>query len=167
MEPQQTPNLTPQTPIVEVPTVAAPISAPLPIMSQPTTNHIWTKAINSVNYITLAICLGFLIIIDLPILLQSPSLATFFYAMLIAFGLFIACMLVELRTGKQLQNIPSSSLDTMIFVLAIVRNTIIVLNVIPFIQIIGFIAAPLALLFILANAIMISIRLRQRPTPAI
>lgn len=164
MEPQQTTNPSPETPSVEVPTIVAPTSAPPPMSAQPITNTIWSKTIKRVNYVFLAVCLGLLLIIDLPILVQNPSLAPFFFAMLMALGLFIGCLLFEIWAGKRLQNTPHSGLDTTIFVLATIRNVIIVLNVIPLIQIIGFLISPLALLFILANAIMITMRLKQKPT---
>lgn len=168
--PQQTPTVTTQAPSVEIPTVVAPMSPTIPLNDQPVINKIWSKTIKTVNFITLLICLGFLLLIDLPILLNTPALIVFFVVMLVALGLFVGCMLFELWTSKRLQNTPQSSLDQTILVLAILRNIIIVLNVIPFIQLIGlFVAGPFALLFILANAIMITIRLRQKPaatTPA-
>ena len=161
MEPQQTPNSTPQAPSTGSPTVAAPPTVLSPMNYQPVINTVWSKTIKTVNYITLVISLGFLLAIDLPILVQSPPLAPFFFVMLAAFGLFVGCLLFELWAGKRLRDTTRSGLDTIVLVLAIIRNVIIVLNVIPLIQLIGLLTFPLALLFILANAIMIKIRLRQ------
>lgn len=168
MEPQQTPNPSPQAPYIADPTVIVPIAAvPVAVFSQTVTNKIWSKTIKRLNYATLTICAGLLLLLDLPILRSSPSLAGFFYAMVAAFSLFVGCLLFELWAGKRLQDTPPSRLDSTILVLAVMRNIIIGLNVVPLIQLIGFLAAPLALIFIFANAIMITIRLKSKPSDSV
>lgn len=163
MEPQQTPNPSPQNPYVTVSTTAAPVAAlPTAVFDQVVTNKIWSRTIKRLNYVTFTICAGLLLVIDLPIRLKSPKLAGFLTLMLLAFGSFVVCLLFELWASKKLQSTPQSSLDSAILTFAVIRNIIIGLNVIPLIQIIGLIAYPLVVLSIVVNATMIIIRLKQK-----
>lgn len=127
MQPATTPNPAPQS------------SAPVP--TQPMTispvggiNKTWSKAILLNNYITLGVCAGFLLLVDVPILIQSPDLAFFFYLMLASTFLVIGFTIVDYRLSRSLRYRPVTSTDRTILTMGILRNIIAILNVIPFIQ---------------------------------
>ena len=179
MDPQNTPNPAPQitqNPVYEPTENPAPqttnptnpaitVTATQPMQaaefSQPVINKIWSHRIKALNYTTLVVCLGIMLLIDLPILRSTPSLSGFFYLMIGVVGAFVGCLLFELWAGKKLRDKQPSRLDSTILTLAGIRNLIVILNVIPLIQLLGLLAIPIASLFILANAIMIIVRLKQ------
>lgn len=163
----------PETPIVA--TVSQEpetgLHHPAPIVPQPTqastspveiVNKVWTKAIPLTNKIYIGICLIFLLFVDLPILQSSPELAPFFYAMLGAFFTLVTFAVIEHFVGKKLLNNPTNGLDHTIFGFIIVRNIIAVLNVIPFIQIVGLLADfTIIPVIILIEIIILFIRFGQ------
>lgn len=115
------------------------------------------------NYVTLGVCLGFLLFIDLPIVIGSPDLKEFFVMMLVAFGALVVFTVLERVASKQLGETPVDGIDTVLLTLIIVRNIIVILNVIPLIQLLGMLgAAFIAPLILLAEIILVAIRLNQR-----
>lgn len=161
MQPQQETNITQNTIQTEAPANLNPVQAlPTPTDQVPI-NNFWSKYINLLNYITLAICLGFLFIIDIPILNQRPELASFFYYMVVSTIIFIGCLLFERRASKRLRHVQQTQIDATIFVLAILRNIIFILNVIPFIQLIGMLLSLPNLVFIILIIVSTSTRLKQ------
>lgn len=161
MQPTPVPNPAPQQPPQQTP-------APLPAVQatvSPTagTNKTWSKAILLNNYITLAICAGFLIFVDVPILLNSPELADFFYLMLASTFVVIVFTVVDLLLSKHLRHRPATGTDTTILVMSILRNIIAILNVIPYIQLLAILAffTLIAPAVVITEIILTSIRASQ------
>lgn len=134
MQPE-TPTYIPQNPTV---------AEQMPI--QPTSdmmlkkNKVWTKVVPITNYVTIGICLGFLLIIDLRMLLDMPDLAGFFFLMLMAFAVLCVFTVAEYFVGRAFRYISPSRLDSVISLIVTLRSVIVVLNVIPFIQLLGLLA---------------------------
>lgn len=104
-------------------------------------NHMknaWSKTIPVINYVFLAISLGLLLGIDLPILMSSGGgeLVGFWYMMLAVLAIFAIFLILEnFVFRKKFMAIPGS--DVGIIVIIVLRNIIFVLNFIPLIQLIG------------------------------
>lgn len=125
-------------------------------------NSIWSKQINRTNLITAVIVLLLLILIDLPMAMSSwTSLGGFFQMMLLAFGIFSMCAFYEYVASLKLRNSPPSKIDNTMLTLANLRNSIVILNVIPLVQLLGILAAFIAPFIVVAQLIMVSERLRR------
>lgn len=97
----------------------------------------WTKIIPRLN-------IGFMVIstllvfgLDLMILIDSPELAPFFYAMLVVLAIFVAFFFYENKILKRKFASSDSKLDSWFVALVVLRDIVFVLNFIPFIQILG------------------------------
>ncbi len=167
MQPNQQPNQEPnnisepELATTATTATAVPPEVTLPASNPPAVNNVWSSWIKTINLICLGLCLGILIVVDLPILLKNPALSTFFILMLIAVGFFICCFLFERWAGSKLKDTPTSNMDKVVACLIGVRNFIIVLNVIPFIQLFGIIFSPVAILLAIISTVLIVISLKR------
>lgn len=130
-------------------------------------NVTWAKDINKSNKIYIIICAVLIAGVDTPIVLSSPSLFSFYVAMLQSFGALGIFALIEYLASRRLRNTKRSATDEPMLVLVHLRNYIILLNVIPGIQLLGWLATFFVAPFIvLAQTLIISIRLyRSRSSP--
>lgn len=132
-----------------------------PATTQPASNRLWTFHIPIINGSTVLVCMGFLLLIDLPILLGSPDLKGYFDAMLFATSVLLFCALVELGVGRLLKDKPANGFDTAVVALVSARNAIAALNVIPLIQLLGMLASLLVIPLLIAEIILVVIRLTR------
>jgi hypothetical protein len=103
-------------------------------------NKTWTKVIPVINSIFLIIALGIFVMIDLPILYEDWSLLFFAYIMLAALGVFVIFTFLEMFPFRKRFEHSQSPIDGWLVVLIVIRNIAFVLNVIPFIQLLGMAA---------------------------
>lgn len=98
---------------------------------------IWSAFIPRINKIFLALSLLLVFGLDLIILISSFSLVGFWLEMLAVFGVFLLLFYLENKVfSKKFMN-TKTSLDPFIYVLIVLRNIVILLNFIPFIQLLG------------------------------
>lgn len=103
-------------------------------------NKIWSKGIPRGNMIIMIISLILVFGLDLVILIDNPTLAPFWFAMLGVFGIFGIFYYIENRIFKQKFKTTLSKKDKQISLLIGLRDMVFLLNFIPFIQILGGIA---------------------------
>ncbi len=107
--------------------------------------------VNRMNRITLAVCAGFLILVDLPIVISSPMLTPFFLAMLGVTGALLILSIFEAIYYKTVK--PTG--DGFLITLIVIRDIIVILNVIPFIQLLGlFILGTVGFFLLVAQLII-------------
>lgn len=133
-----------------------PSASPLP---NGATSLTWTKAVPRMNWTFLVIS-GLLVFgLDLAILASSPDLAFFWFAMAGVFMVNLLFMGLENQLFAKHFKDSSSSLDGWILTLAGLRNIAAILNYIPFIQILGWMAIGFGgIPFLVLYAILISFR---------
>lgn len=158
MQPTQQPSM--PDPIDFVP---PPVTQPTPgVVNLPppdASNRLWAKEIPVTNRITLGICWGTLLTIDLLILISSPDLAGFFYPMAAACVIVSIFIAIESAIGEKLRDQPTTGLDQAIVALIGIRNGIAVLNVLPVLQLLGWLVAFLVPFIVIAEIILLVIRL--------
>ena len=99
---------------------------------------IWSVIIPRINKIFLILSLLFVFGIDLIILISSSfSLLVFWIEMLLAFGLFLFFFYIENNIFSKKFAATKTPLDSLICVAIVIRNIVIFLNFIPFIQLLG------------------------------
>ena len=103
-------------------------------------NRKWSTIIPLLNHVTLVIALLLIFTVDLQIIKDDPSLMLFFYLMLTVLGLFVPLYILESFVLNRRYKYTKSSLDGIFLIFVILRNIVIILNVIPFIQLIGLVA---------------------------
>lgn len=127
-------------------TSGVPVSSNSDMSSELVENKYWSKWIPVTNKIFMTAVLVMLFVVDLFILVTDSmglGLETmlFFYGiMFIPFLLFLRFYFSENRKLNEKFKYSESKLDVWFFVLVLVRNVVIVLNLIPFVQIIGAMA---------------------------
>jgi len=104
-------------------------------------NRLWLKVIPIINIVSLVISIALVFGLDLVILISSPMLYPFWIEMLIVFVISLVFIYYENSVYKHKYSNSFSKLDGFIVALVVIRNIVFVLNFIPFIQIIGAIAA--------------------------
>lgn len=159
-----------QTALIAPNSIESPgaLVVPAPGVSEvvPTFNPVWAKNINIANGICIVTALFMLGFADFPLAISSWSaLSGFFMLMLIAFGVLIAAALFEFVISRALRSCPKNGKDTFMLVLVCLRNGIIFLNVIPFIQLIGLLLgvfiAPIIIFLQIVILIMRYIEYRE------
>ncbi|GEM_PF-1897752 len=105
-----------------------------------TVNTIWTKGIPKTNNVFMVISLLLVFGLDLLIIISSPDLRSFWYMMLGVLAVFAVFFCLENFVFRKKFTDNTSNLDKGIFVVVVIRNLIFLLNFIPFIQILGFVA---------------------------
>lgn len=122
-----------------------PVPAPIPPLKNKR-----VSTIDKINAVALLICAGFLLFIDLPIVISSPDLSFFYVMMLIVTACLFVFSVVEYFLYRFLR--PSSY--GFLVALVVIRNCIAVLNVIPFIQLIGLVAIVFILPFVILGELI-------------
>jgi hypothetical protein len=102
--------------------------------------NIWAKVIPLINIIFMAISLVFVFVFDLMILIEEPSLVGFWIWMLIVFAFFSILFYFENYVYKYRFMNSQSNLDKFLVAVIVIRDIIVFLNFIPFIQILGMIS---------------------------
>lgn len=115
-----------------------------------------------INYSMFGAILGFLLLIDVPILISTPSLADFFYYMLASTVPIAVMLVIDEFAVQKYRALKSNGLDKAIFILSIYRNSMGVLNVIPLIQLIALLSAPLWIMAFIAEVILRIVRFSKR-----
>ena len=114
------------------------------------------------NLMFLIVTALLLVCIDIPIAIMTPSLREFLPPMLVAYAVMLGFAGIEFMLSRRLRQYPTSSLDTTVSVLATLRNTIAILNVVPLIQIFGYlIAIVVAPALLLTEVIVLIVRYSQ------
>ncbi len=106
----------------------------------PSESLIWKKLIPISNHLFLFIYLFLLFLVDYPMVKTTSSfdLRGFWYIMLAVVGVWLIFYVFEsFYLKKKLGNESSSRLDIVIYILILIRNAVVLLNVIPFIQLLG------------------------------
>ena len=129
----------------------------------PPANKIWAKVIPRTNNNFLVFYLILVFGVDLVIILNIPELISFWAFMLAVFASFgVFYYLENYKFGKKLAVRGQSSLDVWIFVTVVLRNTLLLLNFIPVIQVLGFSLLPTAGLgLLLAYITLVVLRMRN------
>lgn len=156
-------DTTTASPIVQQTVNPVPSPAPVPNIY---TNKKWTKVIPRTNLIFMVISVLFVFGLDLLILIPSLSSETnllpFWIEMLIVFGLFVAFFLLENFLFKKRFANSKSALDPWFVSLIIVRNIVIFLNFIPFIQLLGMLIGGYVIIpYLLLYAIFVFRRFKS------
>lgn len=127
-----------------------------------TGNRIWSKTINTSNIVTAIIVLLLLAFVDYPMAMSSwAMLGGFFQLMLFAFAVFVMCAIFDYAFSLGLRNSQKSKKDSAIVTLVMVRNTIVILNMIPLIQLLGILAGLIAPIIIIAQLIITAMRFKE------
>ena len=129
-------------------------------------NSKWAKFIPGTNRNTLMGALALFIFVDTPILFAAPDLAAFWFEMLAVLVVFYGFYCYENYTARHFK-LSESKLDVWVESLVSLRNMVVILNFIPFIQILGiaciiFGGVP----FLVAYAALIYFRYRAVPASA-
>lgn len=129
-------------------------------------NSKWAKFIPGTNRNTLMGALALFIFVDTPILFAAPDLAAFWFEMLAVLVVFYGFYCYENYTARHFK-LSESKLDVWVVSLVSLRNMVVILNFIPFIQILGiaciiFGGVP----FLVAYAALIYFRYRAVPASA-
>ncbi len=103
--------------------------------------NVWKSAIPKINNITIVIAL-ICLLWSYSIGKGDRMLMEYVHIMFIVFGVYILFFLIETRLAKLYKDDAILSSDESIKKLIIYRNCVVILNVIPFIQLIGFLFAP-------------------------
>jgi len=98
---------------------------------------IWSAFIPRINKIFLVPSLLLVFGLDLIILISSFSLIGFWLEMLAVFGVFLLLFYFENKILRKKFADTKTPLDPFIYVLVVIRNIVIFLNFIPFIQLLG------------------------------
>lgn len=106
---------------------------------------IWSRFIPRTNKIFLILSLLFVFGLDLIILIGSSfSLLVFWIEMLLAFGVFLFFFYIENNIFSKKFAATKTPLDLLICVAIVIRNIVIFLNFIPFIQLLGMVISMYA-----------------------
>lgn len=98
---------------------------------------IWSAFIPRINKIFLVLSLIFVFGVDLLVLISSFSLLGYWFEMLAVFGVFLLLFYLENKVFSKKFADTKTPLDPFIYVLIVLRNIVIFLNFIPFIQLLG------------------------------
>jgi hypothetical protein len=104
-------------------------------------SSLWESKIpktNNTTIVTALICL----LLSYSIGRGSPVLMDFVYMMFVVFGVYILFFLIEARLAKLYKDDATHPADESMKKLIIYRNFVVILNVIPFIQLIGLLFIP-------------------------
>lgn len=122
-------------------------------------NSIWTKFIPTTNKIFIIISLLFVFGLDLLILIRVFELLPFWIEMLIALGIFYLFYYFENHRFSIRFSDSKSPLDPWIYAAVVIRNIIIFLNFIPFIQLLGLWLVMLAgVPYLIVYLVLIALR---------
>jgi len=135
-------------------------------------NTIWTKFIPKVNRVFMVLSLLFVFGLDLLILILSSSfnfssfdLFPFWIKMLKMLGIFILFYFFENRIFSKRFADSKSALDPWICFAVVIRNIVIFLNFIPFIQLLGMLISMHAgIPYLIAYTILIALRYKNAKT---
>lgn len=98
------------------------------------------KLIPKINSFFKIISIALVFVLDIVILISEPALWPFWVEMLVVFVLLLIFINYEYNFVRKKASSSSPFLDSVFVALVIVRNLVLFLNFIPFIQIIGAIA---------------------------
>lgn len=144
-------------------TMSQPIVPIQPIIKQPTKNRIWSRAIPLVNLGFIIACLVILAL-DVPMLLSNTETYGQFYTLMwIAFAVSVVLAGIDQAYANKYRMRQSHSLDTAYLVMVVLRGSIAVLNVIPFIQLFGLLADLFMLPVIVIVQIVLLVQRASKP----
>lgn len=128
-------------------------------------SEILCRLVPKTNKFFFVISVVFVFGIDLIILIMSPSLWFFWAEMLLVFGIFYLFYSAEKNVAKSKFAQSKSNLDTWIYMLVVIRNIVIFLNFIPFIQVIGmmvgmFLVVPYSIVYLVITTVRAKKRMR-------
>ncbi len=131
----------------------------LPGATQPTVSRIWQKTIPLTNLIFLIISAIAVFGVDFIILINSFELLPFWIEMLVVFAVFMIFFYLENYRFKSKFSDSFSWADNGIYSLVLIRNIILFLNFIPFIQIAGALATAVGIIpYIIIYSVLINKR---------
>lgn len=124
-------------------------------------NTLWTKIVPRTNWVCMIISLALVFGLDVSILIQSPTLAWYWYEMLAVQAVFIVFFVIENFVFKKRFSSTRSKQDTWITALVFPRNVLFILNAIPLIQLLGAVILLVAALpYLIIYSIIIHSRLK-------
>jgi len=143
--------------LTPIPTVGSITTNPVS-----TVNRIWTKVIPRTNIGFLIPCLLLVFGLNMMIALNDRSLREFWYIMLGVFAAFAVFFILENFVFKKLFANSQSDVDIWISTLVVLRNILVLLNVIPLIQLLGMLIGFYAVwVYVPLYIILIIIRFNQ------
>lgn len=127
----------------------------------PVENTLWSKTVPIQNYVFLVINMAFVFGLNIFIIISNPDLTEYWYMMLWVFGGFVITLLLEnFFLANLLKNKVRSGLDMAITVLILLKNLLVLANLIPLVQLLGLLVLFLGgWLLALVYIILIIIRL--------
>ncbi|MEK9176809.1 MAG: hypothetical protein AAB923_00780, partial [Patescibacteria group bacterium] len=117
----------------------APLTMPTHAPTPSSPNSLWAKVIPRTNKSFAVICAAFLVL-DAVIVAFNTSLAPFLIPMAVVMLVFYGFYRFENTVLKKRFSASTSSLDKYILILVVIRNLVFLMNVIPVIQLLGFMA---------------------------
>jgi hypothetical protein len=156
-------------PVPVAPRAASVPPSSVPVTPNPTVvyvkENIWVKTVSTTNVVYLVLYVLFLVFADYPTYQENPSrYGSFWMMMLYVFCAWVLFALFEQFVLKNSFKNTSSSVDGTILAVINLRNILVLLNLIPFIQIIGilvgYVAAPI---IIVSYIILIVTRYMKKP----
>jgi hypothetical protein len=128
------------------------------------TPSLWKKVIPRTNHTFLVIAVLLFLGVDTLLVLNDHSLFFFLIVMILVLGAFVEFYRFENLNLTKRFGRNKNGLDGWIYGLIIIRNVVVILNLIPFIQILGFIFIIYGIgFFIPIYAVLIWIRYRKTP----
>jgi len=97
----------------------------------------WSKTIPVINYIFFGLSLALILGVDVPTVVQNPSLSIFLMIMLVVLVVFTVFLVLENFVFSKKFASTHSEIDVGLNILIVIRNVIFLLNFIPLIQLLG------------------------------
>jgi hypothetical protein len=108
-------------------------------------SELWNRYIPRTNNIFLGIDLALVFILDLAIIINSPELKPFWYAMLFVLVIQLVFWSIEnYYLSPKLKTQPTTASTQFFYIFSLLKNILFLLNYIPLVQIIGWIGGVFA-----------------------
>ncbi len=156
------------TPMADAQIPGAPVfsGAPASVSVTQGTSSMWTRIIPGTNMGFLVITMLLVFGLDLVILVTSPELWMYWAEMVGVFAVFMLFFWFENSNRKKAYGSSRSALDGWILFLIVVRNICVVLNSIPFIQLLGGFLLFFGIIpYLILYTILIDMRTRATAQP--